>query len=107
MWLSSFRAGLDANKPASYDFASEIAFYFATDTGLLYTAKAPATSPFGGSGSATWTAVFNAANVIPANADVAYNATNHTLVLANIPVADPHVVGALYSTAGTVHVSAG
>lgn len=97
LWLSSFQQGLDAAKPTVYPGDGNIAIWFATDTGIIYVSASPATP----GGNATWVAA------LPANADVVYNATAHTLVLANMPTADPHVVGGLWSSSGTVHLSAG
>lgn len=42
LWLSSFQQGLAANLPPDFQGDGNIAFYFATDTGALYVAGAPA-----------------------------------------------------------------
>lgn len=61
-WLSMVQAGLDADKPATYEGASEISFYYATDTGVLYTTTSPATV----GGATTWVP-FSSATAAPIN----------------------------------------
>jgi len=43
--------------------------------------------------------------VLPSNADVSYNATHHTLVLANLPTANTGLTaGMLWNNAGVVTI---
>lgn len=96
-WLTSFQAGKDAEKPTLYEGASDISFYFGSDTGVLYVARAPA----GYLGAAVWVPAFNVGT------DVIYSPSLHTLVIANMPTEDPEIVGALWSNDGVVTLSAG
>lgn len=101
LWLSLTTVGLYADRPVSYQSDANMIFYFGTDTETLYYARKDDFTD-----ENDWHSVAEAGG-IPSNADVAYDATNHTLVLANIPTADPGVAGALYSDSGVVTVSAG
>jgi hypothetical protein len=42
LWLSSFQAGLEAEKPTLYQGEGNIALWFSTDTGILQVATKPA-----------------------------------------------------------------
>lgn len=98
--FTTIQSDVFANRPTSYTADTDFALFYATDTTALYIGPRPA------SGDIQWALIALGA-ALPANADLAYNATHHTLVMANIPTADPHVAGALYSVAGVVTVSAG
>lgn len=100
MWLTSFQQGLAADRPTAYPGEGNLALYFATDTGALSVAGYVANE-----GAATWTTIPLAAAVLPSNADVSYNATHHTLVLANLPTAATGLTaGMLWNNAGVVTV---
>lgn len=89
LWLSSFQQGLAANRPVAYPGDGNVAFYFATDTGILSVA------PFvAGGGNAVWT-----------DSLFSYNSTKHTLVLPNIPTASTGLTaGMVWSNAGVLTI---
>lgn len=104
LWLSLTTVGTWADRPVAYKSDANMIFYLAEDQGDAGTLYFATKDTFVDGDS--WTPVASAGG-IPSNADVAYDAVNHTLVLANIPTSDPGVEGALWSDEGVVTVSAG
>jgi hypothetical protein len=98
LWLSSFLGGVDADKPSPFPGDGNIAFFYASDTKILYVAVRPAAGA-----DVDWQAFMPGLDTTV----VSYDADNKTLVFTDMPTSDPGVAGALYSDDGTVKLSAG